>query len=146
MKVSLVCRAQQHKGSCDRHVKFAEDHTFFAPDEGDMGALCANLSGAADEGKAGETLTPWLLDRAKGDGWDAGRRHTLMAWSVRLCRWAQWRQCGTLLAPALHLGLTAPKDESRNDWLRAALDHNPVRQDHLSGTSPLLKPEQSERS
>ena len=110
--------------------------------QGRVEAVCAGL-GQARASEVAESLTAWLLMRALPDTWDHGRRFTLMAQSVRLCRWAQWEAGEALLFPAVHCALRAPSDAEPWQWLEMALAHSPIRQDHVSGAQRFLRPAQA---
>lgn len=112
-------------------------------EEANIQGLCALLSRTANV-LINESLAPWLLRKTMSDAHDFGRRFTNMAWAIRLCRWAQWEASGVLLFPAVHYALCAPDDDANGLWLSEVLDHNPIRQDHVSGPERDLRLDQAE--
>ncbi len=110
---------------------------------GDTGAVCASLRTLPDA-VAMESVTPWLFRQTLTDAWDYGRRFAYMVSATRLCRWAQWETGDMLLFPAIHYCLNAPHEDGDIEWLRTILDHNPIRQDHVSGDGDQISDTQAE--
>ena len=111
--------------------------------DGDTLGVCTHIRSLPDGGMR-DSLAPWLARRSMSDFWLMGRKFAYMMACLRLCRWTRWDGGESLIYPAIHCALQAPEDTAMAEWLATILDHNPIRQDHITGANPALRTDRLE--